>query len=190
MNSIAAAKRRRAQPENKPTPPLPVQSAVQNRPQAAPTQRLNPQQYLAMLEGKILALEKNMTTGGSLQIEVNTPEGKRKMDLSDYMSDVDQKFMVLAEELSTLKDTMMKLQSFTMEVNKTMFDKLGNSQEILSNSDIIDVPESNMSTTQIDVENLTLDDAIIQENDNDNDNDNDLIESIGYSKNKGKKGKK
>ena len=60
----------------------------------------------------------------SLQIEVNTPEGKKKMDMSEYMADIDQKFMVLAEELSTLKDSMMKLQTFTMEVNQSLFNKV------------------------------------------------------------------
>ena len=46
------------------------------------------------------------------------------MDMSEYMADIDQKFMVLAEELSTLKDSMMKLQTFTMEVNQSLFNKV------------------------------------------------------------------
>ena len=136
MNSIAAAKRRRAQPDNKPntvqakTPqPMPRASSTPSLPNSSPggvqSQRLNPQQYFSMIESRIAALEKDVVNvRPSLQIEVNTPDGKKKMDMSEYMADIDQKFMVLAEELSTLKDSMMKLQSFTMEVNQSLFNKL------------------------------------------------------------------
>jgi hypothetical protein len=136
MNSIAAAKRRRAQPDNKPNPlqakppqPMPraasTPSLANSAPGGAQPQRLNPQQYFAMIESRIAALEKDVVNvRPSLQIEVNTPEGKKKMDMSEYMADIDQKFMVLAEELSTLKDSMMKLQTFTMEVNQSLFNKV------------------------------------------------------------------
>mgnify|MGYP000412473437 FL=1 len=136
MNSIAAAKRRRAQPDNKPNPvqakppqPMPRAASTPSLPNSASSgaqsQRLNPQQYFAMIESRIAALEKDVVNvRPSLQIEVNTPDGKKKMDMSEYMADIDQKFMVLAEELSTLKDSMMKLQSFTMEVNQSLFNKV------------------------------------------------------------------
>jgi len=136
MNSIAAAKRRRAAPDNKPNPvqantqqPIPRPTSTPALPTQSPAgqnqQRLNPQQYLLMIESRISALEKNMGDNRpSLQIEVNTPEGKKQMDMSEYMADIDQKFMVLAEEISTLKDTIMKLQTFTMEVNQSLFSKL------------------------------------------------------------------
>ena len=136
MNSITAAKRRRAQPDNKPNPvqakppqPMPRAASTPSLPNSASSgaqsQRLNPQQYFAMIESRIAALEKDVVNvRPSLQIEVNTPDGKKKMNMSEYMADIDQKFMVLAEELSTLKDSMMKLQSFTMEVNQSLFNKL------------------------------------------------------------------
>lgn len=131
MNSIAAAKRRRAQPDTKPNPTQPIprptsSPSLSTQSSAGPNQqRLNPQQYLLMIESRISSLETNMgNIRPSLQIEVNTPEGKKKMDMSEYMTEIDQKFMVLAEELSTLKDSMMKLQSFTMEVNQSLFSKL------------------------------------------------------------------
>lgn len=123
MNSIAAAKRRRAQPDNKAA--MPIQPPVPQPPVQQPPQRMTPQQYLALLESKILALEKTVSsTKPSLQIEVNTPDGPKQLELSDYMSEMDQKFMVLAEEISSLKDSMLKLQSFTMNVNEKMFNRL------------------------------------------------------------------
>ena len=123
MNSIAAAKRRRAQPEGS-KPAMTVTPTPTPPPSQSTAQRMTPQQYLSMLESKISALEKNMSSQPSVQIEVNGPDGKKKMDLSDYMADVDQKFMVLAEEISSLKDSLLKLQTFTMDVNKSMFSKL------------------------------------------------------------------
>lgn len=152
MNSIAAAKRRRAQPDNKPNPvqakpqqPIPratsTPSLANPAPGGAQTQRLNPQQYFAMIESRIATLEKDVVNvRPSLQIEVNTPDGKKKMDMSEYMADIDQKFMVLAEELSTLKDSMMKLQTFTMEVNQSLFNKV---QPTSTGSDMPPLPPNN-----------------------------------------------
>lgn len=189
MNSIAAAKRRRAQPEGTkpamtitPTPPPPQSTA----------QRMTPQQYLSMLESKISALEKNMSSQPSVQIEVNGPDGKKKMDLSDYMADVDQKFMVLAEEISSLKDSLLKLQTFTMDVNQSMFNKLSkeetqeeNTQNILPivNEEIVnETTVSEEIVSEVIVNEVIVNEEIVNEETNDED------EIIGVTKNK--KGRK
>ena len=165
MNSIAAAKRRRAQPEGTkpamtitPTPPPPQPTA----------QRMTPQQYLFMLESKISTLEKNMSSQPSVQIEVNGPDGKKKMDLSDYMADVDQKFMVLAEEISSLKDSLLKLQTFTMDVNQTMFNKLSkeetqeeNTQNMSPTVNEVIVNDTTVNDTT--VNNTTVNDTTVNE---------------------------
>ena len=208
MNSIAAAKRRRAQPEGTKTPMPAPPRGQQLSPQAPPPtppqppatpQRLNPQQYLSMLESKILALEKNMTSRPAIQIEVNGPDGKKQMELSDYMAEIDQKFMVLAEELSTLKDSMLKLQSFTMEVNQTLFTRLENniqvSENITQSNDELNeiqtlepINEENEAVPSEDevilntLENITLDDNTQNENE-------EITEDtiVGVTKKKGKK---
>tara|TARA_B100001175_G_C19494174_1_gene634316 strand:- start:1596 stop:2258 length:663 start_codon:yes stop_codon:yes gene_type:complete len=166
MNSIAAAKRRRAQPDTKPNPvqanptqpiPRPASTpALTTQTSAGPNQqRLNPQQYLLMIEARISSLEKNMGDNRpSLQIEVNTPEGKKQMDMSEYMADIDQKFMVLAEELSTLKDSMMKLQTFTMEVNQSLFSKLETPSVPVISENLVPPPNNIGMTYSPEIDNL------------------------------------
>ena len=194
MNSIAAAKRRRAQPEGT-KPAMTITSTTSPSQPAA--QRMTPQQYLSMLESKISALEKNMSSQPSVQIEVNGPDGKKKMDLSDYMADVDQKFMVLAEEISSLKDSLLKLQTFTMDVNQSMFNKLSkeetqeeNTQNILPivNEEIVSeeiVSETTVNEVIVNeeiVSETTVNEEIV------NDETNGEDEIIGVTKNK--KGRK
>ena len=36
---------------------------------------------------------------------------------------MDKKFFMLAEELTNMKDIVMKLQTFTMEVNKNLYEE-------------------------------------------------------------------
>ena len=155
MNSIAAAKRRRAQPEGTKPAMTITSTAAPSQPAA---QRMTPQQYLSMLESKISALEKNMSSQPSVQIEVHGPDGKKKMDLSDYMADVDQKFMVLAEEISSLKDSLLKLQTFTMDVNQSMFNKLSKEEPQEENTQNI-LPTVNETT----VSETTVNEEIVNE---------------------------
>ena len=131
MNSIAAAKRRRAQVDKPPTPPSAQPARMPPQPQPV-QQRLNPSQIIAQMESRITSLERQISVPPSVQVEVNTPEGQRQMGIAEYMSEVDQKFLVLAEELSTMKDTLMKLQSFTMDVNQNMFNKLNDNPASLN----------------------------------------------------------
>ena len=58
---------------------------------------------------------------------------------------MDNKFFMLAEEITSMKDIVVKLQSFTMEVNKTLMEER---VRILS-----DVPE-NIKITKEDVEEV------------------------------------
>ena len=101
--SLASAKAKRA--GINPTPPPPQQ------PQQPQPVRLSIPQILAMFDSRLNKLEaapKNpapITTAQSV------------------LDDLDVKFMMLAEEITTMKDVIMKLQSFTMDVNKTLFDE-------------------------------------------------------------------
>jgi len=185
MNSIAAAKRRRAQPDNK--PPTPIQQPVAQSP---PPQRMTPQQYLAILESKIIALEKTVgASKPSLQIEVNTPEGTKQLEFSEYIADLDQKFMVLAEEISSLKDNMLKLQSFTMNVNEKLFERMQSSEPTIeqtvtmNTSSIIEpvVEESVLEEEPVVEDELVTEEEPVPEQLD----DNELI--MSSSKKKGKK---
>jgi hypothetical protein len=74
----------------------------------------------------------------NLQIEVDGEDGKRVISMTEYMEDMDKKFNLLVDEMSTLKETIMDLQRFTMNVNSklvnTVFPNEKVSNEISENS--------------------------------------------------------
>jgi hypothetical protein len=112
-NSIAAAKRRRAGViESTPPPPTPPVSSLSAQ-QQIPS-RLTLPQVISMLDARLAKLE-------SPPIQEQLIE--ETVSVSEYVVEMDHKFSVLVDEISTLKDIVLKLQSFTMEVNKMLVDE-------------------------------------------------------------------
>jgi len=131
-NSLASAKRRRAGIQS-PTPqtPTPQTPSAATPPAATPPAaigRMNLPQLLNNFESRLKAVESgkpDTTNETPMSFTVTDPETgtEKKMSLSDYMTDMDNKFFMLAEEVTTMKDIVIKLQSFTMEVNKTLMEE-------------------------------------------------------------------
>jgi hypothetical protein len=44
-------------------------------------------------------------------------------DFSELIEEYNSRFDIIADELGTLKDTVMKLQTYTMEVNKMLMEE-------------------------------------------------------------------
>ena len=109
--SLASAKAKRAGinppppnvPSRAPTPPQP------SSPQAGV--RLSVPQVLAMFDSRLNKLE------AVAKVPVTATTDRSGLD------DMESKFMMLAEEITTMKDVIMKLQAFTMDVNKTLFEE-------------------------------------------------------------------
>ena len=109
-NSIAAAKRRRAGViESTPPPPTPP---VATQPQIP--SRLTLPQVISMLDARLAKLE-------SPPIQEQLVE--ETVSVSEYVVEMDHKFSVLVDEITSLKDIVLKLQSFTMDVNKMLVDE-------------------------------------------------------------------
>ncbi len=115
--SLASAKAKRAginppPPVTAPPrgPPLPPQS-----PQGSV--RLSVPQVLAMFDARLNKLE------SATKSPVSTTTAAPDSDRSSALEDMEAKFMMLAEEITTMKDVIMKLQAFTMDVNKTLFEE-------------------------------------------------------------------
>jgi hypothetical protein len=112
-NSIAAAKRRRAGIVEQP-PPAPPPSVQQQQNPA----RLTFQQVISMLDARLIKLESNtVQTTTMVSSEENNDTS---VSISEYISEMDGKFNMLVEEITNLKDIVMKLQSYTMDVNKML----------------------------------------------------------------------
>ena len=114
----AAAIRRRT--NNQPTTPTPSSTPTNNtnaRPQPAPATNNQPgltlKQVINNLDNRISSLE------------TKTPDinGIDTVFSPTVMEEFNARFEILANELADIKDTIMKLQTFTMEVNKSMHDE-------------------------------------------------------------------
>jgi hypothetical protein len=119
-NSIAAAKRRRAGVVET-TPPPPPSPSSQDSGQIP--SRLTLPQVISMLDARLARLEKAPTVAPTAEPSqvIDTPEGS--VSVSDYVVEMDHKFGVLVEEITTLKDIVLKLQAYTMDVNKMLVDE-------------------------------------------------------------------
>ena len=117
----AAARKRRAGGSSMPGSPEPM--VQQQQPPAA---GLTLPQVIALVDKRLVNLEtfmketKAQATKPSVQPSVPLPSA----ELDDALvEEINTKFELLATEVAELKDMIVKLQSFTMEVNKKMFEE-------------------------------------------------------------------
>ena len=68
-----------------------------------------------MINTKLFTLEKKMETSLS---SINTDSS-----IMDVLEEYNARFDLIAAELGELKETILKLQTFTMDVNKTLYDE-------------------------------------------------------------------
>jgi len=133
-NSIAAAKKRRAgiqptTPQQNSIPPQSTEGTSMDGP------KLTLPQVIAVIDNRLINLEQFMKEikENSIQpeqfasedtenIELNDSTEIIKVPIAEYVVEMDKKFELLVEEISELKDIVLKLQSFTMEVNKTLME--------------------------------------------------------------------
>ena len=76
-------------------------------------------------------------------------------DLNEILEEYNNRFVLLAEEMAGLKDTIMKLQTYTMDVNKMLMEErvnvlseLGNNTTFVMNSTTEDI-EENISVEEV-----------------------------------------
>lgn len=108
--SLASAKAKRA--GIAPTLPPSPQQQQQQSPGGV---RLSIPQVITMLDSRLTKLE------SGVKGTVVTPTATEVP--TKFMDDMESRFMMLAEEITTMKDVIMKLQAFTMDVNKTLFEE-------------------------------------------------------------------
>jgi hypothetical protein len=84
---------------------------------------LSLQQVIALVDKRLVALEtfakETKTAPPVVQTSVSAPTVNPE-EINALADEFNGKFELLANELSELKDIVMKLQSYTMEVNKTL----------------------------------------------------------------------
>jgi hypothetical protein len=136
--AIASARQRRAgitQPE----PPLPTPPQKQS---AGESGGFTLPQVIAVIDKRLIKLEAFMK-----ETQENPRERLVKFtdedptaglddetnDISSILEEFNGRFLLLAEEMGQLKDTLMKLQTYTMDVNKMLLDERVNVLSDLGN---------------------------------------------------------
>lgn len=126
MSSAALAKKRRAniQANTVPTPPPPVQptAASTTTTGSVPQRQMTLPQVLQLVDSRLLKLEtiaKEQMEKESEPVEPPVIDESWKQILPEY----DSRFEMLLTEINDLKDVVMKLQSYTMDVNKTLLEE-------------------------------------------------------------------
>ena len=132
--SLASAKAKRA--GIAPTIPVP-QSVPAVQGQQLQT-KLTFQQVIHVIDNRLARLEQEM------KAKVASAPGPTpaKAPAQVQTQDQESKFMMLAEEITTMKDVLMKLQAFTMDVNKTLFNER---IQIMSDIKADDIEEDEIS---------------------------------------------
>lgn len=125
--ALASARRRRAGPEpvannTRQTVPQPQFPGTQQQQQAQPNMGvgLTLPQVIAVVDKRLTTLETFMQTQNS---EVPAADNSLAEDFRGLVEEYNSRFDIIADELATLKDLLLKLQSFTMEVNKKMVEE-------------------------------------------------------------------
>ena len=98
---------------------------------------------ISMLDARIAKLETSPPVADR-PTAIDTPEGS--VSVSDYVVEMDHKFGVLVEEITNLKDIVLKLQAYTMDVNKMLVEERIN---IMSE---FQTPEKKVDETMISLE--------------------------------------
>lgn len=119
--SNSLAKKRRV---NLPPPPSPVPTPSNlNQPSSGERRPMTLPQVLSILEMRLSAIEKIQSTRKEEETTTTEPTPAVDESLKETLDEYESRFEMLADQINYLKDTMMKLQTFTMEVNKTLFEE-------------------------------------------------------------------
>ena len=141
--AVASAKQRRAGVS---APEPPAFSAP-----APPANGLTLPQVIALVDNRLIKLEKFMKD--TLESDPAQPSLERSVSfaqdavtgeetsVAEVLQEYENRFMLLAEEIAQLKDTLMKLQTYTMDVNKMLLEERVNVLSDLGNDKTMFVME-------------------------------------------------
>ncbi len=116
----AAARKRRAGGASLQETQVPSQIPVQPISKAG----LTLPQVISLVDKRLTTLETFMRESHVDAPTSEQPESKVSEDALNSLSDeINAKFELLAGEVESLKDIVIKLQSYTMEVNKTLYEE-------------------------------------------------------------------
>jgi hypothetical protein len=140
--ATASAKARRA---FNPTPaPAPSSQTNSINTSNVNTQGLTLPQVISIIDNRLTNLETFMKEEKTKAPSVNNISENNVSLTDDVFSEFNHRTMLLAEEVANLKDIVLKLQSYTLEVNKTLYE-----ERINVLSDLGDMHQTNSIETEV-----------------------------------------
>jgi predicted nucleic acid-binding Zn-ribbon protein len=134
--ALASARKRRGVPQN--TPDLTPQPRSNIQQPNVNTSGLTLPQIITIVDKRLTNLEQFMKetqegkTFSRPTVEFKDSESNivssesdpdQLTDLNEILDEYNNRFVLLAEEISQMKDIVMKLQTYTMDVNKTLIEE-------------------------------------------------------------------
>ena len=132
MSAANAAARKRRAPNAIVDPPRPPNPSTTQPPSSG----LTLQQVIALIDKRLITLENNAKEQSSNPQPTNNKSGdqinhqlamEQQMFFSQQLAEITEEFnsrySILAEEIDNMKNMLLKLQSYTMEVNKTLLEE-------------------------------------------------------------------
>jgi hypothetical protein len=150
MSQANAAARKRRAPQSLESPPL--QNLNRSLPQSTNTGLTLPQ-VISLFDTRLLKVESFIKEKTDAQSSSNNLVESLNIN-HEILSDFNNRFEILAEEINNLKDIVLKLQSYTMDVNKTLleerinvFSDLGNN--ITNENIVLEQFDTNLSSINL-----------------------------------------
>jgi hypothetical protein len=129
--SLASAKKRRAPAADPPRPPMPTDSRQMQQGQTVQNMQagLTLPQVIQLVDRRLINLEQFMNETKLKQDtsrDIDQPVGEdiaSSVAIQQIATEFDKRYELLAEEIVNLKNIVLSLQSYTMEVNKTLMEE-------------------------------------------------------------------
>lgn len=209
-SSISAAKKRRANiSQTQQQPPMQQQQQQQQQTGAKP---MSLPQVLKMFDSRLATLEKTTKEAKpeSSIVESQIVSQEETNAIKEILNEYDERFQMLAGEIQEMKSALMKLQTYTMDVNKTLLEErvqymtpVANTtsstvdqpidyDNIVATSETIEMRDANVDSTPENLsteENDNQQDGTTETNENHVDESNEEFE-VSFSTNDKKKKKK
>jgi len=145
-SSNAAAIRRRAGTQassQPPTPPHSTTKSASTNPSSVSSSstQMTLQQVIATVDKRLIQLETIASANNATVTGLNP-------DLSVVVDEFNNRFELIVTEINSLKDIVMKLQTYTMEVNKMLVDERIHVLSDLGNNSVSSSTMNNLDDAQ------------------------------------------
>jgi hypothetical protein len=116
--ALASARNRRAPGAQPPTP-----SVVPQSPSTPVGAGLTLPQVITLVDKRLVVLESFMNDSQSKRGDTTMKNAAPSNNVTAMLDEVNGRYDLLAEEIINLKNIVLNLQSYTMEVNKTLLEE-------------------------------------------------------------------